>query len=242
MADDRLISVYAEVAKSEELRTMPTKTSRPSVHSDNILHGVDWESYIRMRNHPRNGHLRMSYLDGTLILVSPQFIHDRYGWRIAKAVDLVCEALAIPAQGTLSTTLQRKGPGQRKGAAKEPDMGFYFRENEPRMRNKDSIILEVDPPPDLAIEIDNKSDSSKALTLYARIGVPEVWRYKARTKRLWFGRLVGENYETIERSLNLPMLTPALVLAALDKMNEIGETAANPWVREWARSLPNPAV
>jgi Uma2 family endonuclease len=221
---------------------MATDTTRPKVLSVNILRGVDWDSYIRMRNHPGNGHLRMSYLDGTLILVSPQYIHDRYGLRFAFLIAAVCEALAIPAQGTLSTTLQRKGPGPRKGTAKEPDMGFYFRENEPRMRNKDSIILEVDPPPDLAIEIDNKSDSSKALELYARIGVPEVWRFKARTKKLWFGRLVGENYETIERSINLPRLTPALVLVALDKMGEIGEIAANPWVREWARGLPEPAV
>ena len=120
-------------------------------------------------------------------------------------------------------------------------MGFYFRENESRMRNKDSIILEVDPPPDLAIEIDNKSDSSKALALYARIGVPEVWRYRTRAKQLWFGRLVGANYETIEHSLNLPMLTPALVLVALDRMSEVGEIAANPLLREWARGLPNPA-
>jgi Uma2 family endonuclease len=221
---------------------MLTKTSRSNVHPTNVLRGVDWDCYVQMRNHPGNGHLRMSYLDGTLILVSPQYIHDRYGLRFAFLVAAVCAALAIPAQGTLSTTLQRKGPGRRKGAAKEPDMGFYFRENEPRMRNKDSIILEVDPPPDLTIEIDNKSDSSKALALYAQIGVPEVWRFKARTKKLWFGRLVGENYETIERSLNLPMLTPALVLVALDKMSEIGETAADPWLREWARGLPNPAI
>jgi Uma2 family endonuclease len=207
-----------------------------------VLRGVDWESYVRMRNHPGNSHLRMSYLDGTLICVSPQYIHDRYGLRFAFLVAAVCEGLGIPAQGTLSTTLQRKGPGQRKGAAKEPDMGFYFRENELRMRNKDSITLDLDPAPDLAIEIDNKSDSSKALALYARIGVPEVWRYKTRTKGLWFGRLVGEKYESIEVSHNLPMLTPAPVLAALDKMNEIGETAANPWIREWARSLPDPAV
>jgi Uma2 family endonuclease len=110
------------------------------------------------------------------------------------------------------------------------------------MRSKESIMLEVDPPPDLAIEIDNKSDSSKALALYARIGVPEVWRYKARTKILWFGRLVGDQYETIEHSLNLPRLTPAQVLLALERMNEIGDIAAKPWLRDWARGLPEPAV
>ena len=221
---------------------MATETSRPRVLPGNILRGVDWESYVRMRNHPGNDHLRMSYLDGTLILVSPQFLHDRYGWRISLMIVAVCEGLGIPSQCTVSTTLQRKGPGPRKGSAKEPDFGFYFRENEPRMRSKDQIVLEVDPPPDLAIEIDNKADSSKALALYVRIGVPEVWRYKAKTKALWFGRLVDGRYETIDRSLNLPRLTPALVLVALDRMNEMGETAAMPWLRDWARGLPEPPV
>jgi Uma2 family endonuclease len=221
---------------------MATDTTRRKTLPNNVLRGVDWDSYVRLRNHPGNGHLRMSYLDGTLILVSPQFIHDRYGWRIALLLVEVAEGLGIPSQCTVSTTLQRKGPGPRKGSAKEPDFGFYFRDNEPRMRNKDVIDLEVDPPPDLAIEIDNKADSSKALALYARIGVPEVWRYKAKTKTLWFGRLVGGTYETIGHSLNLPRLTPALVLLALDRMNEVGEIASKPWLREWSRGLPDPAA
>jgi Uma2 family endonuclease len=219
---------------------MLTKTIRSHVHPTNVLRGVDWESYVRIRNHPANGHLRMSYLDGTLILVSPQFIHDSYGWWFGLMVAEVCEALAIPSRCTVSTTLQRKGDGPRKGSAKEPDFGFYFRDNVLRMRRKKSIILEVDPPPDLAIEIDHKSDSSKALALYARIGVPEVWRFKVKSKTLWFGRLVGEKYETIERSVNLPRLTPALVLQALDQIDEMGETAAKPWLRDWARGLPEP--
>ena len=61
------------------------------------------------------------------------------------------EGLGIPSQGTVSTTLRRKGPGPRKGSAKEPDFGFYFRENELRMRSKDVIDLEIDPPPDLVL-------------------------------------------------------------------------------------------
>ncbi len=232
-----------EMTTPEEARPMLTKMSRSNIHPTNVIRGVDWDCYVRMRNHPGNGHLRMSYLDGTLIVVSPQFIHDSYGWQFALMVVAVCEAEGIPSKCTVSTTLQRKGPGPRKGTGKEPDFGFYFRENVNRMRKKKSIILEVDPPPDLAIEIDNKADSSKALELYARIGVPEVWRFKTRTKKLWFGRLVGEKYETIERSLNLPTLTPALVVMALEQVNEMGdETAANPWLREWARGLPEPPI
>ncbi len=72
--------------------------------------------------------------------------------------------------------------------------------------------------------------------------MPELWRYKARKKLLWFGRWVGDHYETIDHSLNIPRLTPDLVLIALEKMDEIGESAAKPWLREWALTLPDPVA
>jgi Uma2 family endonuclease len=221
---------------------MATETVRPRALPSNVLRGVDWKTYLRLRNHPGNGHLRMSYLEGTLILVSPEFIHFRYGRRMAMMISEMGEALEIPLLSLCSPSLQRVGSDSRKGSAKEPDIGFYFRENELRMRRKDTLDLEVDPPPDLTIEIDNKADSSKALALYARIGVPEVWWYRARKKTLWFARLAGETYEPVERSINLPRLTPALVLFALGKIDEMGETASKPWLREWARGLADPAV
>ena len=46
----------------------------------------------------------------------------------------------------------------------------------------------------------------------------------------------------IERSLSLPRLTPGLVLLALAKIDEVGTTASKPWLREWARGLPDPAA
>jgi Uma2 family endonuclease len=203
-----------------------------------VLRGITWKTYLRLRDNPRNYHTRMSYLDGTLILMSPQFIHDKYGWKLALMVSEVTEAHDIPILGTVTTTLRLKGPGPKKGTAKEPDFGFYFRENDLRMRNKDDIDLEIDPPPDLAIEVDNKADSSKALKLYARIGVPEVWRHKPRGKKLWFGRLVGGAYESIDRSLNIPRLTPALVTQALEESDRMGELEWKRWLRDWARNLP----
>ncbi len=219
---------------------MATATRGTPADDRAVLRGVDWDTYLALRDHPRNGHLRMSYLDGTLTLMSPGYIHDRSGWKLAILVSSVTEALDIPAQGTATSTLRRRGPGPRGGAGKEPDYGFYFRENEPRMRTKDDINLEVDPPPDLAIEVDHSRDSSAALKLYARIGVPEVWRFRTRSRALWFGRLAGETYEPIGHSLNLPRLTPALVLHALDRADLLGETAWKPWLRDWARGLPEP--
>jgi Uma2 family endonuclease len=203
-----------------------------------VLHAITWKTYCRLRDNECNYHMRMSYIDGTLILMSPEYLHEGNSWRLAMLVSEVTEALRIPCLGTATTTLRRKGDRPRKGSGKEPDQAFYIGESELRMRGREDLDLDVDPPPDLAIEIDNKADSSRALELYARLGVPEVWRYKPRTKTLWFGRLVGDHYESIDRSLNLPRLTPALVVQALGQANSMGQIDWKPWLRAWAVELP----
>ncbi len=207
-----------------------------------VLRGIDWATYRKLRDNPRNHRTRMSYLDGTLILMSPQYLHDQSGWRLALVVDRVTEVHRIPCQGTVSTTLRRRGDRPRKGSGKEPDFGFYLGANEARMRNKPEIDLDVDPPPDLAIEVDHKADSSRALKLYAKLGVPEVWRYKPTIRALWFGRLAGDRYETADRSVALPRLTPALVVEALAEAERLGESDWKPWLRAWALTLPEPAL
>jgi len=207
-----------------------------------VLEGVPWGTYVGLRDLEENDHIRMTYLDGTLILMSPQFIHDRGADRLSLLIRHVAEALAIDIAGTGNTTFRRRGRGKRKGIGKEPDTAFYVGANERRIRMNDEIDLEVDPPPDLAVEVDNKRDSRAALEIYARLRVPEVWRFHARRRTLWFGRLVGEGYEPIDRSLCLPVLTPALVLEALDvlKDRDMSETRWLGWLREWARGLPVP--
>jgi Uma2 family endonuclease len=218
------------------LRESQTAEAEPE---GTVLRGISWKTYLKLRDNPENYHIRMTYLDGELILMSPQYLHDRSGWKLALLVSVVTEVFDIPVQGTGTSTLRRKRPGgPKKGSGKEPDYGFYFRENDLRMRNKDVINLDIDPPPDLAIEVDHTHDSTPALKLYARLGVPEVWRYKPRTRVLWFGRLVAGRYESVDRSLNLPILTTTLVVQALEEADRLGETAWKRWLRDWARELP----
>ena len=221
---------------------MSIDTNQQAGFPGSVLRGVGWKAYNRLRDHPQNGHLRMSYLDGTLIVMSPEIVHDRYGRRLALIVDEVTEALGIFVEGIATTTLRRKRDGRLKGTAKEPDYGFYFGPNAERMHRRLDLNLDVDPPPDLAIEIDYKADSAKALKLYARLGIPEIWRYKPSSKELWFGVLSDGSYLSIDRSLSLPRLTPTLVLMALAKIEELGTSAAKPWLREWARGLPDPVL
>jgi Uma2 family endonuclease len=181
----------------------------------------------------------MSYLDGELILMSPELIHDEAAERLGLLIRGVTSGLGLEVLGIRTTTL-RKGQVRKKGSGKEADHAFYFGENERRMRKrKKKLDLDLDPPPDLAIEVDHKGDSEVALPIYARLGVPEVWRYDLNEHSLWFGRLDGFDYTEVSRSVALPKLTPALVLHALDVFDqgEMGENAWFEWIKGWARDL-----
>lgn len=203
-----------------------------------VLFDVPWDVYRTLRAARRNHRLRMTYHDGTLIFMSPEYVHDRHAEQISMVVREVVAAFGIAASGTRTTTFWRAGREPLKGSGKEPDAGFYFGPNEARIRGKTTIDLNLDPPPDLAIEIDHKLDSIIALSTYAALLVPEVWRYTVKTDTLWFGRLnLNGDYETIPRSLSLPMLTPALVVAALAHGRDLDETTWSLWLRDWAREL-----
>jgi Uma2 family endonuclease len=209
-----------------------------------VLRDISWGTYLKLRDNPANDSVRMTYLDGTLYLMSPEFIHEHGVGLLGLFIRSVTKALGQEIKGIGSTTLQH-GPRRRgqRGAGKEPDCAFYLGENEKRMRKMKSLDLDTDPPPDLAIEVDNKADSTAARPVYARIGVPEVWRYApGEETSLLFYRLVEEDYEEIGRSVCLPILTPALVLEGLGmaESEDVGENAWMDLIVEWARALPAP--
>lgn len=208
-----------------------------------ILHGVPWNAYLAINSERANWHLRMTYLDGTLEIMSPQYRHDKSAYRIDKLIDAVTEVFDLTMANARTTTLRRKGRGKKKGAAKEPDTSFYLA-NEPLIRDQEQIDLRVDPPPDLAIEVDNTADSEWKLPVYARLGVPEVWRLDLNAGTLWFGRLQADgSYAPVERSVVLPMLNPGWVLDVLGRCHGIGETRWRRQLRDWVREelVPPPA-
>lgn len=196
-----------------------------------VLYDVSYKQYAALRDNPAHAHLRMTYYDGTLEIMSPEYLHDKPAGRFRIFVNILCDELDIEYEGATNTTMRLPGEGPKKGKGKEPDQGFYFA-NARKLLGKTSIRLEQgDPPPDLWIEVDNRGSSRGRLPVYASLGVPEVWQYRARTRRLRFLAL-GEDgaYHPIERSLSLPMLTPALVLEAMALGDALLESA-------WTKAL-----
>ena len=99
-----------------------------------------------------------------------------------------------------STTFKQEGLGR----GFEPDASFYVA-HAPRIRGLSRIDLSNDPPPDLIIEVDVARSSLDKLPIYAALGVPEVWRYRA--DRVYVYRLVNSSYVEVDQSEVLPGLT-----------------------------------
>jgi Uma2 family endonuclease len=77
-----------------------------------------------------------------------------------------------------SATWKRK---QDKGA--EADTCYYVA-NADRIIGKRNIDLEVDPPPDLVVEIDSTNESLEKFSIYSAFRFPEIWRYEVRRGQL----------------------------------------------------------
>ncbi len=214
------------------LTAIPLTDERERSSDRVVLHDVPWDLYVRLRDLDANQHVRMTYYRGVLELMSPRFRHEKYSFRLGQLVMTLAAVMDIPCSSSRSTTFRRA----EQEAGKEADQSFYFA-HEPFIRDKDDIDLALDPPPDLAIEVDNLSDSEWKLPVYAALGVPEVWRYDARTGVLWFGRLQADgSYSPIAESASLPSLTPERALDALRLCHGVPESRWDGLLREWARA------
>jgi Uma2 family endonuclease len=198
-----------------------------------VLRNVPWDYYMRLRDDDANRHVRMDFFQGTLELRSPRYRHEKYAARLTQLVKTLAEVMDIPCTESRSTTFRR----EVQSAGKEADTSFYLA-HEPLIRDKEEIDLSVDPPPDLAIEVDNLNNSEGKLPIYAVLSVPEVWRYDARAGVLWFGRLQADGtYASIAQSECLPLLTPERVLEALALCRGVSESRWGRLLRDWIRGL-----
>ena len=137
---------------------------------------------------------RLAYDRGTLEIIMPLPEHEYFKEIIGDLIKDLAEELDIDYESFGSTTWKRED----KLAGVEPDNCFYI-DKEPLIRGRLDIDLRQDPPPDLVLEIDLTSKSLDRQPIYARLGVPEMWRYDKG--KLLIYRLEGGDYAETETSL-----------------------------------------
>jgi Uma2 family endonuclease len=136
------------------------------------LRNVDWAEFETiLANMGDRRASRIAYFDAVLEIRMPLPKHEKAKVLIGDVVKILLEELDLDSESFGSSTFKR----QTMTAGIEPDDCFYI-ENADRVIGKDRIDLSVDPPPDLAIEVDVMS--STGLEAYQALGVPELWRFE----------------------------------------------------------------
>jgi Uma2 family endonuclease len=136
-----------------------------------VLHDIDWkqfESILQDLGDKRRS--RIAYLNGVLEIALPLPESERIKVLIRDFIQVLMDEMGIDFEGFGSTTFKRID----KLAGLEPDDCFYI-QNNVAMRGIRKLDMTIDPPPDLAIEVDVTSKTK--FDVYRVLGVPELWLY-----------------------------------------------------------------
>ena len=182
-----------------------------------ILHGVSWQTFQQLlADRGERCGVLLAYDCGTVELRMPSQEHEWVKTTLTQVVEAVAFARDLHYRSLGSTTFGREDLAR----GFEPDACFYL-DHADAIAPDRPLDLAVDPPPDLVIEVDITRSSLDKLSIYAALGVPEVWRYTAG--EIEIRCLTGDGYIMSDISRVLPGITASMVTRYVDE----ARTAAN---------------
>ncbi len=203
-----------------------------------LIHAVGYAQYLKLLEIFGDDGPRITYSDGMIEFMSPGRQHERVGNLLGRMVEAITEELDIPLVALSQVTLRRDDI--EKGL--EGDRSFYLA-NAARLDQSDHLDLHTTPPPDLIIEVEITASILKRLSIYAQLGVPEIWRHDGRTLRVCLLQPDG-NYAESPQSRCLPFVPIAALNLQLQKIDPTNDTrwarAFRVWVREVVAPLYQP--
>jgi Uma2 family endonuclease len=195
------------------------------------LEGVSWLTFqTLLAEVGENRSSRFTYDQGVLEIRMPLQAHEEPLGMIESAIEALADELGLEIKKLGATSLKRADLKRFV----EPDTCFYI-QHEAEVRQKSAIDLAIDPPPDLAIESDYTNSSLPKFSLYAALGVPELWHYQQQTLEIYL--LVEGNYERSQTSLAFPSLPVAEIPQLIEQSKAIGQRAAIRLFREKIRAI-----
>ncbi|WP_030006021.1 MULTISPECIES: Uma2 family endonuclease [Cyanophyceae] len=156
-----------------------------------ILRDITWQEFEQiLTDLGEHRAARIAYKDQFLEIMTPLAEHEDNKEIVSDLIKVLLEELNIEFRCLGSTTFRKE-----TSQGLEPDQCFYIK-NEAKIRGKSRIDLSIDPPPDLALEIDITSRTYP--DIYAALGVPELWRFERNT--LQINVLIDGHYQSISDS------------------------------------------
>ena len=194
-----------------------------------LLENISWQTFKAMlADMGSSRNTRLAYENGTLEILTPFLPHENSNRIIEGFIGVLCEELELEIKRSGSLTLTRDDL-ERGG---EPDSSYYI-QNEYRVRNKEKINLNIDPPPDLVLEVEYTKPKVDKFKIYAAIGIPEFWRFNGSVLRIYI--LNDGQYIEVEQSPTFDRVAVKEIPRFIQQTRINGEMATTRAFRAWVR-------
>jgi Uma2 family endonuclease len=151
--------MVTSLAGSRGRRSRPVPAPPADVDQRVLLSGISWRDYCVLRDLLDGPGVRMTYLEGTLEIMSPSRLHEDLKKRIARLLELFALERDVPLYGYGSTTFRLEA--RERGL--EPDECYVV--GKPQTEGF----------PELALEVTVTHGGIDKLEVYRGLGVREVW-------------------------------------------------------------------
>jgi len=218
-----------------DMQTLPSEIRRAIDYmpaaSVLTIEDIAWEQYEQLLGALEDRpDVRVTYDCGRLEIVTTSHLHEFVNEFLLQLTRMTCDRFGLALESYGGATWLRKQ--DQKGA--EADTCFYIGSPE-RVIGKQTIDLNVDPPPDIVVEVDKANQSFNKFGIYATFRVSEIWRSDVRRRRFQIFALGENSYFEVPSSRFLPILTGDVLLRFIEQSRTEGQTAAIKAFEVWLR-------
>lgn len=201
------------------------------VRSDHrvVFHDVPWQTYWGLLNARGEGRVRLTYYRGVLEIMTLSKLHEILSEILDNLVKVLVREYGLEVQSAGSMMMH----AEELQTGGEADKTYYIRQ-ERAVREREEYDSTIDPPPDLVVEVDLSSSSSRRMLVFAELGIPELWQYDGDRLVFMSLREDGE-YHAIGESLSFPGLSATDLQSFLDRRGTMGEIALDEELAKWLR-------
>lgn len=191
---------------------------------------ITWQEYenllVELDEKP---HLRLTYDHGDLDIMTLSPEHEGYSRLFTHFIQILTEETDTDFIALGSTTLR----DQLVESGVEADDCYYIGDFAD-VAGKKRLDLSIDPPPDLAVEIDITNRSLGKLPIYALLKVQELWRFDG--SQMQFYQLKGAHYVEQDQSERFAFLKPEALKPFLEQGRRRGINAMRRAFRDWVQT------
>jgi Uma2 family endonuclease len=192
------------------------------------LRNINWQEFGQILEElGEKRATKVAYYRGNLEIRMPLPEHERAKVFISDFLKILLEELDLEWESLGSSTFKKES----MQAGIEPDDCFYIKNCHAVVGIK-RLDLNIDPSPDLAIEVD--LSSSTQISAYTALGVPEIWQYR-KGKLVIFILTEGE-YRESSISLNFPSIPLVDGISSILKQNLLMSNSRKEF-RKWVRQF-----